>query len=108
MKEELLGLSVILDEVVVCGDCGAELANIVVSETNTQRQARGLKPLRSKFKIINCHKCGGKSFDTKIYEGTTSISPPLKQNISLSDIDTDILNYKKEDETIYSILEVIK
>lgn len=102
MKEEILGLSVIEEFVIKCGDCGAELANLVISETNNQREARGLKPIFSIYKITNCYKCSGNSFTTKTFEGSSSISP-AKDFFDLDEIDTE-----KNGNVISSILKVIK
>jgi hypothetical protein len=102
MKEELLGLSVLEEAVVKCGNCGSHLANVVVSETNESRELRGLKSLNSRYKINNCYKCGGSSFATKVFSGSTSICP-AKDFFDLDEVETDF-----NDGVIESVLTVQK
>jgi hypothetical protein len=102
MKEEMLGLSVVEELTVKCGNCGSPLANIVVSETNESRKARNLKPLDSKYKVTNCYKCGGSSFETKTISGSTSICP-AKDFFDLDEVETDFNN-----GVIESVLSVTK
>jgi hypothetical protein len=103
MKEEFLGLTVIEEDTVKCGDCGVILAHVVVSETNEARQSRQLKSLNSKYQVKGCYKCGGSSFTTKVFSGSTSICP-AKDSFDLDPTDTDI----DDEGTISSILEVRK
>lgn len=102
-KSEFLGLSIIESIDMKCADCNVKLANIVITESNDSRVERGKPPQKSKFRIINCYKCGGSSFDSKILEGSTNILSN-KSDVDLNVIDTDILN----DNTIYTVLETIK
>jgi hypothetical protein len=102
MKQELIGLSVIEELVLKCGDCGTPLINIVLSETNESRQKRNLKPLSSSYKVVNCYKCCGSSFQSKIFDGSVSIS-------SFSDkLDIDLEDTDIRDNVIYSTLKVYK
>jgi predicted nucleic acid-binding Zn-ribbon protein len=103
MKEEFLGLSVLEEMTVACGDCGSKLAHVVVSETNESRQVRQLKSLNSKYQIKGCYKCGGSSFLTKTFSGSTSVCP-AKDSFDLDVVDTDI----EDDGVVKSILEVRK
>lgn len=97
--KELLGLEVIEEATIKCGDCGAPLVDIVVAETNESRVARGQKPLQSQY-IINCWRCTGKSFQTKVFSGSTSIKP-AKDYVDLDEVDTDI----GEGGVIFTILQ---
>lgn len=91
MKEELIGLTVVEEDVIKCGDCGAPLAHVVVSETNEQRTSRNLPPISSKYKITDCYKCNGSSFYTKVFGGSTSICP-TKDFFDLDETDTEFEN----------------
>lgn len=73
MKEDLLGLSVIEENNISCGDCGKLLAVLVISEDNTQRQSRGLNPLSQRFVISGCPRCGGESFRSKELRGSVVV-----------------------------------
>jgi hypothetical protein len=102
MKEELLGLSVLEEATIKCGSCGSPLAYIVVSETNESREARGLRPLDSKYKITNCYKCGQSSFQSKVFSGSTSICAS-RDFFDLDEVETDF-----NDGVIESVLTVRK
>jgi hypothetical protein len=91
MKEDLIGLSLLKEQIIRCGDCNSPLASIILTETNEHREERGLKPLKSKYIINNCYKCGGSSFESETFEGSASIAP-YKENNVLEVIDTDIIN----------------
>jgi hypothetical protein len=89
MKEELYGLEVLQEIELKCRSCNSKLANLVVSETNSQRIARNLKPLSSKYRVENCYKCGNSSFWTDALNGSVSIAPAV-DFIDLDVLDTDI------------------
>lgn len=90
IKDELVGFSEVESNKVYCGDCGYKLIEIVVTETNENRLKRGLKPIYTKYKVLDCPKCGGSSFDTKTYEGST-IYGPLTDNYVVECLDCDSL-----------------
>ena len=89
MKEELLGLKELEELTIKCGDCGTSLAEVVLTEDNASRQNRSLPVRFSKFKVVDCPKCGGSSFETKVFEGTTVVGP-VKEGQDLEDVDTDV------------------
>lgn len=91
MKTEFLGLSVVEEATIKCGDCATPLALIVISETNGHRSQRGLAPLKSQYRVTGCPKCGGSSFVSKVFEGTTNICS-TKETLILDTVDTDINN----------------
>ena len=89
MKDELIGLTELEELVIKCGDCGTSLAEVVLTEDNTSRQNRSLPAQSSKFKIVDCPKCGGSSFETKVFDGTTVVGP-VKDGFDLEDVDTEV------------------
>jgi predicted nucleic-acid-binding Zn-ribbon protein len=97
MKTNILGLRIIEEKEIKCGDCNTPLAFIVVTEGN---EDKGSKP-KSKYRIFGCYKCGGSSFYSKTFEGTTNICP-AKDSFDLTVEDTDI----DPDNTIISKLRV--
>ncbi len=103
LYQEPIGLRVVKEVVVRCKNCNTPLANILLSETNEDRTSRNLKPLKSKYKLINCSKCeDGSSFETEVLEGSTSICA-AREGFVLEEQDTDVL-----DGVIFSILKVRK
>jgi hypothetical protein len=103
MKKDLIGLAIIEEHMIKCGDCRTNLAEIVVSETNDGRVARGLSPMKVQIKVVNCYKCGGASFDSKIFEGSTNIHPVNDFTSLEDDGDTDIKN-----GVLYSTLRMVR
>ena len=89
MKEELIGLSVLEEHKIRCGSCGTNLVEVVVTETNEARVARGLNPQRMKFVVGKCYKCGGSSLPTQIFEGSC-IAGPLKKDYESDTVDVDV------------------
>jgi hypothetical protein len=76
MSVEFLGLRLVEEKEVRCSKCNKVLLNVIVTETNHDRQKRGLKPQSSKFKVNKCYNCGGQSFWTKVFEGSTNLGQP--------------------------------
>lgn len=103
LKQDLIGLSEVSSDIVKCGDCGSKLVEIVVTETNEDRHKRGLRPLKTKYKVIDCPKCGGSSFETKVYEGSV-IRGSLSDNYIVDDSDCDV----DDDGVIYGTLVLRK
>jgi hypothetical protein len=103
MKDALVGIQEIESIPIQCGDCGLPLAEVVLTETNETRLSRGFFPLRSEFQVIDCPKCSGKSFKTRVLEGTTVVGA-IKEGYALESVDADIL----EDNTISSVLRIRK
>lgn len=112
MKEELVGLDILEEVHIKCGDCGFPLVEIVNTETNENRLKRGLKLQKSKYKI-KCPQCNGYSFDTKVFEGSIIIGS-IKDNYIVSAVDTELFDYKTRDDinkgnvVVYTILELVK
>lgn len=102
MKEELIGLTEVEELTIKCGDCSTPLAEVVLTEDNNSRQRRSLPAQSSKFKIVDCPKCGGSSFVTKVFEGTTIVGP-VRDGFDLEDVDTDV-----DDGVIVSTFKVRK
>lgn len=90
MQEDFLGLKVVEDTEIKCGNCNVPLINVVVVETNDDRKIRGLKPQKSQYQV-QCYKCHGSSFKTKVFEGSTIIAG-IADFITVDTVDTDILN----------------
>ena|SRR5688500_1552349 len=101
MKEELLGLSEISSTILKCGDCGTPLVDLVITETNESRQERGKKPLRSKFQVYNCYRCGSESFESQVLEGSV-IAGPLKDSYEIDIEDSNI----EDDGVIFNKMRV--
>jgi predicted nucleic-acid-binding Zn-ribbon protein len=89
IKDDLIGFSEISSDIIKCGDCGLKLLDIVVTETNENRISRGLKPQKTKYKVVDCPKCGGSSFETKVYEGSV-IRGPISNEYITEDVDCDV------------------
>lgn len=112
MKDELIGLSVIEEHIVKCGDCGFPLVEIIKTEENANRLQRGQKIQKSKYKV-KCPKCSGFSFDTKVFEGSTIVGT-VKENYTLSVLDTELLDYNTRQDIangnviVYTILELVE
>ena len=103
MKDELLGLKEVETVALNCGDCGFPLIEIVLTETNDDRLRRGLYPMKNRFQVVDCPKCGGKSFNSKILEGTTIIGA-AKNGYEFECIGADI----DDENTIYNVLRIEK
>jgi predicted nucleic-acid-binding Zn-ribbon protein len=106
MKQELLGLTEIEEYTIKCYNCGTALAEVVLTETNEARQNRNLKIQTTKFKIVDCPKCGKHSFNTKHFHGSTVIGP-LLDGYTLDEVDTEF-DYDHGQQNIYSILKLRK
>lgn len=91
MKEELVGFKVIEEFTVKCGDCNTPLAEIQLIEDNASRQGRSLPAQYSKFKVVECPKCNGSSFETKVFQGKTIVGP-VKTGFDLEDVSTDVVD----------------
>lgn len=112
MKDELIGLSIIEECIVKCGDCGTPLVEIVKTEENSNRVQRGQKIQKSKYKV-KCPKCNGFSFDTKIFEGSTIVGS-IKDNYTVCVLDTELLDYNSRQDitngnvVVYTTLELVE
>jgi hypothetical protein len=103
MKEELEGFEVQEEETIKCGDCDKPLVNIVVYESNDERQEKGKNPQYSKYRVGKCYHCGGSSFWTKTFEGTTAMGA-YNDNVTVDIEDTE----QTDDEVICSELKTSK
>lgn len=83
------------DLVIKCGDCSQPLVDAVVVEDDSA--------IKSHFKIIGCPKCGGTSFDTKVFTGKVSLCAVNPDKYSLEVLDTELVG-----DVVYIILEVKK
>lgn len=103
MKTEILGLRIIEEQDLKCGDCNTTLIKIVLAETNSDRIARGERSSSSKYRVFDCPKCGGSTFYSKTFKGTTAISPG-RDSFSLSVENTD----QDPDGTIVTKLKAVR
>lgn len=90
LKEDLVGWQELESVDVKCGDCGTPLVNVVLTEPNHKRQERYLTPLLTQYKV-KCYKCGGDSFRTKVFHGSTVVGA-IKDGIRIDEIDTEKVN----------------
>ena len=104
LYQDPIGLRVIKELVISCKDCNTSLVNVVLTETNEDRVKRSIRPLKSKYKVLNCSNCdNGSSLETEVLEGSTSICT-AKDGFVLEEEDTDI----DKDGVILSTLKVRK
>lgn len=90
------------EDVIKCQDCSRTLGAVVVTESNTERKAKGLKGQKTKFLIQNCPRCTGSSKESKIFSGSTSIYCPDDQYY------LEPLDYEVIDDIIVSTMKVAK
>ena len=103
MKEDLEGFEVKDEQTIKCGDCNTPLVNIVCYEDNDERAEKGRNIQYSKYRVTKCYKCGGSSFWTKTFQGTTAVGS-AKDDINVDIDDTEIT----EDNVICSTLTTSK
>jgi hypothetical protein len=90
MKEETVGLSELSSVVLSCDDCQFKLVDIVVIETNGRREQRGKPNMNSRYSVVDCPKCGNKSFSSEILEGTVVIGSVRDgYNVEVEDTEVD-------------------
>ncbi len=102
MKDELKGLSIKKEVVLKCGDCGFPLAEIVLTNTKEELESRGESSTRVKYKVVDCYKCGGSSFETEIFEGN-SITGPIRDSDDVFAVDAE-----QKDDYILATLNVTR
>src|SRR5688500_12203891 len=103
MKSELIGITVVQDKKINCGDCGKNLVEVVVTETNEHRENRGVKHQKTQFQVVDCPFCKGSSFPSEVFEGSVTVGT-LSDQHQLDTVDSDVLT----DGTILSVLKVRK
>ena len=80
-----------------CIYCDTALARLIFT-TNKE----DTKSVKTKFKVINCYKCGKDNPSTKIFEGIGYIVPP-NDKVALHNVDTTI-----EEDIICCIFKAFK
>ncbi len=106
VEKESRELEILDSQILTCGDCGSRLVEIVRTEDNAGRIKRGLKLSNSKFKVEQCYKCGGSSFETPVLSGTVSIGvfgDDYEFDVSDTKIE-DIKDIKTGEFTVYTKL----
>lgn len=88
-KDELVGWTEKESVDIKCGDCGTPLVNVVLTEHDSDRQKRNLKPQRSQYRV-KCYKCGGYSFHSKVFCGSTVVGA-LKEGVRVDELDTEMI-----------------
>lgn len=79
MKTEIIGYEKIDEETLRCSKCNVQLVNVILTEENKDRVARGQEPMRVSY-VCRCYRCDGVSNESKVFEGTTyfaSVNPSI-------------------------------
>lgn len=76
-------LEIVEDVILKCSGCGIPLVNIV----STKRKNEKSRVDKAAYQVVDCYKCHGKSFKSKVFSTDTSIGS-LADHISAELIDT--------------------
>jgi hypothetical protein len=97
------GFNILEESNLKCADCNTNLLSVILTETNDTRKSKKLQELNARYKVSKCCYCGGSSFLSKIYSGTSVVSAS-KDNIILDVEDT----YFDDDNNIVTIITTRK
>src|SRR6476620_1588187 len=90
LYQEPLGLRVVKELTLRCKNCNAPLAEVVLTETNEDRELRGLRASKNKCRVVNCCSCkDGSSFETETIDGSISVAAKLGFALEVEDSDLD-------------------
>ncbi len=69
---------------IICPGCNSVLALLLITTVKEGRLG-----VKTRYKMVDCYKCGADAFVTKIFDGNANISAPAI-GLSLEHVDTDM------------------